>query len=190
MRGEEAWIDRRVKTCFVLFRVDEAERVLSTRLAGVASSCHSIDDPDLGESSPPELDDLTDSSYESSTESESDDDLVVDVTAIFQDRCILLFFNLIIFTHSFAIAQYLCRLFANAEQNTAPGVDLMWGKDEWIGRSVRKDFGGYGTFRGRVVDSDENAAKAGQRLFHVVYEDGDDEWIDATELITILTVGP
>ena len=82
----------------------------------------------------------------------------------------------------------MCRLSANAEQNTVTSVDLMWGKDEWIGRSVRKDFGECGIFRGLVVDADENAAKDGERLFHVVYDDGDDAWIDARDLIAILTV--
>ena len=61
----------------------------------------------------------------------------------------------------------MCRLSENAEQNTVTSVDLMWGKDEWIGRSVRKDFGKCGIFRGRVVDADDNTAKSGQRLFHV-----------------------
>ena len=69
-------------------------------------------------------------------------------------------------------------------------VDVsIWGDDNWIGRTVLKDFGEYGKFRGQVKDVDDNANKPGYRVFHVVYEDGDDEWMGPKSLQDILTVG-
>ena len=62
------------------------------------------------------------------------------------------------------------------------------GDDAWIGRVVRKDFPNHDIFTGRVTDVDDNVTKKDYRVFHVVYEDGDDEWIGAADLIEILVV--
>ena len=44
-----------------------------------------------------------------------------------------------------------------------------------VGKTVSKYFKGYGTFMGKIVDLDENEDKYGHQLFHVQYEDGDQE---------------
>lgn len=66
--------------------------------------------------------------------------------------------------------------------------DLVRGDDAWIGQAVVKEFIGHGKFRGQVTDVDEDSQKEGYRLFHVVYEDGDDEWMHAESVYDILTV--
>lgn len=60
------------------------------------------------------------------------------------------------------------------------------GEDHWIGRSVEKNFGGCGLFRGTVHDVDDHEGFEGHRLFQVVYDDGDDEWLEVDELASIL----
>ena len=62
----------------------------------------------------------------------------------------------------------------------------MRGCDDWIGRDVVKKFGELGNFTGKVIDVDEHDGKAGCRLFHVVYQDDDDEWLEPTEIQSIL----
>ena len=62
------------------------------------------------------------------------------------------------------------------------------GDDAWIGRTVAKEFGPHGIFKGQVTDVDDNSKKIGWRVFHVEYEDGDDEWMGAEDLINILVV--
>jgi len=66
--------------------------------------------------------------------------------------------------------------------------DLVRGDDAWIGQAVVKEFVGHGKFQGQVTDVDEDSKKEGYRVFHVVYEDGDHEWMDAESVHAILTV--
>ena len=75
------------------------------------------------------------------------------------------------------------------ENNIEENNTKHWGEDVWIGRAVCKDFGkGFGKFRGHVTDVDDYAGKKGRRLFHVEYEDGDEEWLDAQDTEKILLV--
>ena len=62
------------------------------------------------------------------------------------------------------------------------------GDDAWIGRRVVKEFKPHDMFQGRVDDVDENAKKEGWCVFHVVYSDGDDEWMGAEDLMNTLVV--
>ena len=75
-----------------------------------------------------------------------------------------------------------------ATEAEAERVNLQRGDDAWIGRAVLKKFDSFGWFRGRVTETDENISKPGYRVFHVEYEDGDDEWMGAEELIGIMSV--
>ena len=80
------------------------------------------------------------------------------------------------------------RLNENAQDPTIHDPIFVRGDDSWIGRVVYKKFGDLGTFRGTVTDVDDNLSEPGYRVFHVEYEDGDDEWIGPDELINILVV--
>ena len=60
------------------------------------------------------------------------------------------------------------------------------GEDRWLGRTVRKNFAGFGVFKGIVDAVDEDEDVPGHRIFHVVWEDGDDAWISVDELVDIL----
>ena len=55
------------------------------------------------------------------------------------------------------------------------------GKDEWIGRRVRRSFAGYGIFNGVIVSSSRGTGRA--RWFQVKYEDGDADELDAEEVV-------
>lgn len=68
------------------------------------------------------------------------------------------------------------------EQN----YDRIRGEDHWIGRKVKKYFEGHGTFNGSVDAVDEDKDENGHRVFHVAYEDGDEEWLEVDELVLIL----
>ena len=68
------------------------------------------------------------------------------------------------------------------EQN----FDHIRGEDHWIGRKVKKYFEGHGTFNGSVDAVDEDEDENGHRVFHVAYEDGDEEWLEVDELVLIL----
>ena len=76
------------------------------------------------------------------------------------------------------------------EQVDQVAVSEVWnhmrGNDEWVGRDVVKNFGELGDFKGKVTDVDEHHGKPGCRLFYVVYEDGDDAWMEPTEVKSIL----
>ena len=80
------------------------------------------------------------------------------------------------------------RLNNRSAENSETSDITIWGDDTWIGRHVSKDFGEFGTFRGKVLDVDDNANKPGYRVFHVLYEDGDEEWMGAKDLQNILLV--
>ena len=56
----------------------------------------------------------------------------------------------------------------------------------WIGRHVSKHFAGHGTFRGIVAGADDDEENPGERVFHVIYSDGDDAWMSAKDLQAIL----
>ena len=60
------------------------------------------------------------------------------------------------------------------------------GEDRWLGRTVRKNFAGFGIFKGKIDAVDEDEDVPGHRIFHVVWEDGDDAWIAVDELVDIL----
>ena len=62
------------------------------------------------------------------------------------------------------------------------------GSDSWLGRTIYKDFGAHDIFKGRVNDVEENSSKNGHHVFHVVYEDDDDEWMEPDELAQLLSV--
>ena len=81
-----------------------------------------------------------------------------------------------------------CRLNENAPDPSTREHILARGQDSWVGRAVQKDFGQHGIFRGQVTDVDDNSSKAGYRVFHVEYADGDDEWMGAEDLLEILLV--
>ena len=76
------------------------------------------------------------------------------------------------------------------EQVDQVSVSEVWnrmrGNDEWVGRDVVKNFGELGDFKGKVTDVDEHHGKPGCRLFYVVYDDGDDAWMEPTEVKSIL----
>ena len=62
------------------------------------------------------------------------------------------------------------------------------GEDRWIGRKVKKYFEGHDNFNGTIDAADEDEDENDHRIFHVVFEDGDDEWMGADELAEILSV--
>ena len=69
--------------------------------------------------------------------------------------------------------------------------DIKRGEDIWIGRKVKKTFygkGGHviGTFAGKIVDFDDDEDEVGHRVFQVLYEDGDDEWMSPVDVVKIL----
>ena len=79
------------------------------------------------------------------------------------------------------------RIAGNTPANNTPDQDVMWGKDDWIGRQIRKDFGEpHGIFIGNITAVDDWAGHPGQRLFKVVYTDGDSEWMDARKVKSML----
>ena len=80
----------------------------------------------------------------------------------------------------------LCSTVAEAVVDREPEMWRIRGKDSWLGRSVKKEFGSAGTFTGRIDGVDDHAEKLGHRVFHITYSDGDDEWIEVDELIEIL----
>ena len=60
------------------------------------------------------------------------------------------------------------------------------GNENWIGRQVSKEFAGHGTFKGIVAAFDDDEENPGQRIFHVIYSDGDDAWMSAKDVKEIL----
>ena len=64
--------------------------------------------------------------------------------------------------------------------------DRIRGQDSWIGRSVKKYFEGHGFFTGTIDAVDDDEENNGHRVFHVVYEDGDDAWVEVDEIVQIL----
>ena len=80
------------------------------------------------------------------------------------------------------------RLNENATDPDVINPLFVRGDDAWVGHTVTKEFGGYGKFKGRVTDVDDNEKKSGSRVFHVEYEDDDDEWMGAEDLLRILDV--
>ena len=87
------------------------------------------------------------------------------------------------------IIDLLARLEDNAEYKEQ-NYDRIRGEDKWIGRRVEKHFPGHGKFKGKVTDVDEevpeHGGSSGHRIFQVVYDDGDDEWIGVDDLVNIL----
>ena len=80
------------------------------------------------------------------------------------------------------------RLNENAADPDVINPLFVRGDDAWVGRTVTKKFDGHGMFKGRVTDVDDDKKKPGWRVFHVEYEDDDDEWMGAEELFGILDV--
>ena len=62
----------------------------------------------------------------------------------------------------------------------------MRGEDAWVGRRVKKKFGSNGEFFGLVTAVEEWRGHPGQRVFKVVYTDGDSEWIGVQDVHEIL----
>ena len=60
------------------------------------------------------------------------------------------------------------------------------GEDHWIGRKIEKDFPGHGKFKDTVNAVDDHEGHDDHRVFQVVYDDGDDEWVGVDDLVSIL----
>ena len=69
---------------------------------------------------------------------------------------------------------------------TESNYDRIRGEDRWIGRSVKKNFEGHGIFTGIIDAVDDQEGHNGHRVFHIVYADGDDEWIGVDEVVEII----
>ena len=79
-----------------------------------------------------------------------------------------------------------CRIGETATAEDEVESTTIRGNDDCLGRIIEKDFGQLGKFKGRVDGVDNDSNNSGHRLFHVTYCDGDDEWMSAAELKTIL----
>ena len=72
----------------------------------------------------------------------------------------------------------------NSEKEYAENtLKLVKGDNAWIGCTICREFGDHGWFSGRVTDVDDDSKKPGHRVFHVEYEDGDEEWIGAVRTL-------
>ena len=83
------------------------------------------------------------------------------------------------------------RIDCEAEGKEAVSFNPKCGEDTWIGCNVSKmfyDVNGkeLGIFKGKIVDVDDDADNVGHRIFQVVYEDGEDEWLSAKEIASII----
>ena len=79
------------------------------------------------------------------------------------------------------------RIPGNATPIATANVDVLRGSDDWIGRRIQKDFGPpHGKFVGLVTAVDDWEGHPGKRIFKVVYTDGDDEWMDALTINSLL----
>ena len=83
------------------------------------------------------------------------------------------------------------RIDPQGEEKEAVSFDPKRGEDIWMGCNVSKMF--YDAngkeldiFNGQIVDVDDDADNVGHRIFQVVYEDGDDEWVSAEEIASII----